>query len=238
MTKIQAQNNYPFVTTSHTESSHSNSTHNHEHAPINNDEVYWLQRTKVIEKLLERKGYFTAEEVRREIEREDSVTPMLGARLVARAWVDPEFKQRLLADGKAACREMDIDTVEIKRLQVVENTDTVHHVIVCTLCSCYPRAILGYHPPSWYKSTAYRNRVVVAPRGVLREEFGTIVPDEMQIKVMDSNADTRYLVIPRRPASTEDWTAEQLLRLVTRDSMVGVSFAEDPTRVNLDQMSA
>ncbi|MEP0914397.1 nitrile hydratase subunit alpha [Leptolyngbya sp. GB1-A1] len=235
MNNIQIQNNYPFVISPSTESSHSDSTyeHEHEHASINDDEAYWLQRTRVIEELLERKGYFTAEDVRREIEREDSVTPMLGARLVARAWVDPEFKQRLLTDGKAACREMDIDTAEIKRLQVVENTDTVHHVIVCTLCSCYPRAILGYHPPSWYKSTAYRNRVVVDPRGVLREEFGTLVPNEVQLKVMDSNADTRYLVIPKRPTGTEDWSEEELLRLVTRDSMVGVAFAEDPSQVNL-----
>lgn len=233
MNDIQAQNKYPFVTTSSTESLHSEDTHEHihEHLPINDDEAYWLQRTKVIEKLLECKGYFTAEDVRREIEREDSVTPMLGARLVARAWVDPEFKQRLLADGKAACREMDIDTAEIKRLQVVENTDTVHHVVVCTLCSCYPRAILGYHPPSWYKSTAYRNRVVVDPRGVLREEFGTIVPNEIQLKVMDSNADTRYLVIPKRPVGTEDWSEEELLHLVTRDSMIGVAFAEAPEQI-------
>lgn len=233
MTDIQTQNIYPFVATAAAESSHSASSqhHNHDHPSINDDEAYWLQRTRVIEKLLEQKGYFTAEDVRREIEREDSVTPMLGAQLVVRAWVDPNFKQRLLADGKAACREMDIDTAEIKRLQVVENTDTVHHVIVCTLCSCYPRAILGYHPPSWYKSTAYRNRVVVDPRGVLREEFGTIVPDEIQLKVMDSNADTRYLVIPKRPAGTENWGEEELLRLITRDSMVGVSFAEDPEQV-------
>jgi thiocyanate hydrolase subunit gamma len=208
-----------------TENSQVENTHDHEHTPVNDDEAYWLQRTRAIEKLLERKGYFTADDIRREIEREDSVTPMSGARLVTRAWVDPEFKQRLLADGKAACREMDINTAEIKRLQVVENTD------ICTLCSCYPRAILGYHPPSWYKSTAYRNRVVVDPRGVLREEFGTIVPDEVELKVMDSNADTRYLVIPKRPAGTEDWNEEALLRLVTRDSMVGVSFAEEPEQV-------
>jgi nitrile hydratase len=202
--------------------------HDHDHAPINDDEAYWEQRTQAIQRLLEAKGYFTAEEVRREIEREDSVTPMLGARLVARAWVDPEFKNRLLANGKAACQEMDIDTVEIKRLEVVENTPTVHHVVVCTLCSCYPRAILGYHPPSWYKSTAYRNRVVVDPRGVLAEEFGTTIPDDVEVRVMDSNADTRYLVIPVRPAGTEGWTEEQLIPLVNRDSMIGVSFTESP----------
>ncbi|MEM8810724.1 MAG: nitrile hydratase subunit alpha, partial [Cyanobacteria bacterium P01_G01_bin.38] len=124
--------------------------------------------------------------------------------------------------------EMDIDTVEIKRLEVVENTASVHHVVVCTLCSCYPRAILGYHPPSWYKSTAYRNRIVVDPRGVLEEDFGTIIPAEVEVRVMDSNADTRYLVIPLRPAGTEGWNEETLIPLVTRDSMVGVSFAETP----------
>lgn len=218
---IQTQNKYPFVEEVATESQHD-----HQHNPIRDDEAYWLQRTRVIQKLLEAKGFFTAAEVRREIEREDSVTPMLGARLVARAWIDSAFKARLLTDGKSACRELDIDTVEIKRLEVVENTETVHHVVVCTLCSCYPRAILGYHPPSWYKSTTYRNRIVVDPRRVLAEEFGTFVPDEVEVRVMDSNADTRYLVIPVRPPGTEDWSEAQLIPLVTRDSMVGVAFAE------------
>ncbi|MEL6492934.1 MAG: nitrile hydratase subunit alpha [Cyanobacteria bacterium J06621_3] len=202
--------------------------HRHSHAPIDDNEAYWAQKTQTIQKLLEQKGFFTAAEVRREIERQDSVTPMLGARLVARAWIDPDFKQRLLADGKAACREMNIDTVEIKRLQVVENTPQVHHVVVCTLCSCYPRAILGYHPPSWYKSTAYRNRVVVDPRGVLAEEFGTIIPETVEVRVMDSTADTRYLVIPLRPAGTEHWSETDLIALINRDSMIGVSFTESP----------
>ncbi|MGD1853665.1 MAG: nitrile hydratase subunit alpha [Leptolyngbyaceae cyanobacterium] len=203
-------------------------SHDHSHEPISDDEAYWVQRTRVIQTLLERKGYFTAAEVRQEIEREDSVTPMLGARLVARAWVDPGFKDRLLADGKAACQEMDIDTVEIKRLEVVENTTSVHHVVVCTLCSCYPRAILGYHPPSWYKSTAYRHRVVVDPRGVLEEEFGTIIPDDVEMRVMDSTADTRYMVIPVRPDGTDGWDESALTSLVNRDSMIGVSFSSSP----------
>nr|WP_041699432.1 nitrile hydratase subunit alpha [Pseudanabaena sp. PCC 7367] len=211
--------------------------HDHDHAPINNDEAYWAQRTHAIERILEQKGYFTAAEVRKEIEREDSVTPMLGARLVARAWLDPEFKARALVDGKAACRELDIDTVEIKNLQVVENTEHIHHVVVCTLCSCYPRAILGYHPPSWYKSTAYRNRVVIDPRGVLEKEFGTIVPAEVEIRVMDSNADTRYLVIPNRPPNTDGWAEEDLIKLVTRDSMIGVAFAEEPSKNNKNHES-
>ncbi len=202
--------------------------HEHSHESINDDEAYWTQKTQTIQTLLEQKGYVTAAEVRREMERQDSVTPMLGSRLVARAWVDSAFKERLLADGKAACREMEIDTVEIKRLQVVENTDLVHHVVVCTLCSCYPRAILGYHPPAWYKSTAYRNRVVVDPRGVLEEEFGTIIPEDVEVRVMDSTADTRYLVIPVRPKGTDDWSESALISLVNRDSMIGVSFAQDP----------
>ena len=219
MSDLQAQNKFPFS---------KDVSQDHDHAHINDDEAYWSQRTRVIQKLLEEKGFFTAAEVRREIEREDSVTPMLGARLVARAWIDPQFKARLLADGKAACHEMDIDTIEINRLEVVENTPSVHHVVVCTLCSCYPRAILGYHPPSWYKSTAYRHRVVIDPRGVLEEEFGTLIPDDVEVRVMDSTADTRYLVIPVKPEGTNGWDEAALIPLVTRDSMIGVSFAETP----------
>ena len=226
MSNPQVQNEYPFVREGDV------GEHEHSHDPISDDEAYWAQRTRVIQKLLEEKGYFTAADIRREIEREDSVTPMLGARLVARAWLDPAFKTRLLADGKAACREMNIDTAEIKRLEVVENTVSVHHVVVCTLCSCYPRAILGYHPPAWYKSTAYRNRVVVDPRGVLEETFGTIIPKEVEVQVMDSTADTRYLVIPLRPAGTEGWNEASLISLVTRDSMIGVSLVEMPDSEN------
>lgn len=232
MSNRQVQNQFPFYQEMKTPANHNPESpgldHDHSHAPVNDDEAYWTQRTNVIQMLLEQKGYFTVAEVRQEIERQDSVTPMLGARLVARAWIDPGFKTRLLADGKAACREMEIDTVEINRLEVVENTPSVHHVVVCTLCSCYPRAILGYHPPSWYKSTAYRHRVVVDPRGVLEDEFGTIVADDVEIRVMDSTADTRYLVIPVRPEGTEGWEEEALVPLVTRDSMIGVAFAQTP----------
>ncbi len=217
MSDPQAQNQSPLA---------NDTSENHDHAHINDDEAYWTQRTRVIQTLLEEKGFFTAAEVRQEIEREDTVTPMLGARLVARAWVDAQFKARLLADGKAACQEMDIDTVEINRLEVVENTPSVHHVVVCTLCSCYPRAILGYHPPSWYKSTAYRHRVVIDPRGVLEEEFGTLIPDDVEVRVMDSTADTRYLVIPVKPEGTDGWDEAALVTLVTRDSMIGVSLIE------------
>jgi hypothetical protein len=224
MTNLQTQNEFPFQREGTDAISQASE---HEHATINDDEAYWTQRTRVIQRLLEAKGFFTAAEVRREIEREDSVTPMLGARLVARAWLDPAFKARLLQDGKAACQDLDIDTSDIKRLEVVENTESIHHVVVCTLCSCYPRAILGYHPPSWYKSAAYRNRVVVDPRGVLEEEFGTLIPDDVEIRVMDSNADTRYLVIPLRPRGSEDWDEAALIATITRDSMIGVAVLED-----------
>lgn len=223
MSNLQTQNEFPFQREGLASADHP---HDHDHGPINDDEAYWTQRTRVIQQLLESKGFFTAAEVRREIEREDSVTPMLGARLVARAWLDGAFKERLLQDGKAACQELGIATSDIKRLEVVENTVSVHHVVVCTLCSCYPRAILGYHPPSWYKSTVYRNRVVVDPRGVLEDEFGTVIPDDVEVRVMDSNADTRYLVIPLRPNGTENWEEERLIAAITRDSMIGVSVLE------------
>lgn len=223
MSNLQTQNEFPFQREGSVAADHP---HDHDHAPISDDEAYWTQRTRVIQQLLEAKGFFTTAEVRQEIEREDSVTPMLGARLVARAWLDSAFKERLLQDGKAACQELGIDTTDIKRLEVVENTASVHHVVVCTLCSCYPRAILGYHPPSWYKSTVYRNRVVVDPRGVLEDEFGTVIPDKVEVRVMDSNADTRYLVIPLRPNGTENWEEERLIAAITRDSMIGVSILE------------
>lgn len=223
MSNLQTQNEFPFQRESEAAVDHP---HDHDHAPIDDNEAYWTQRTRVIQHLLESKGFFTSAEVRREIEREDSVTPMLGARLVARAWLDLAFKERLLQDGKAACQELGIATHDIKRLEVVENTAAVHHVVVCTLCSCYPRAILGYHPPSWYKSTIYRNRVVVDPRGVLKDEFGTVIPDDVEVRVMDSNADTRYLVIPLRPKCTEHWAEEKLVAAITRDSMIGVSALE------------
>lgn len=223
MTNQQTQNEFPFQREGADAAHHD---HEHGHAPIDDNEAYWTQRTQVIQRLLEAKGFFTAAEVRQEIEREDSVTPMLGARLVARAWLDPDFKERLLQDGKAACQELGIDTADIKRLEVVENTASVHHVVVCTLCSCYPRAILGYHPPSWYKSTVYRNRVVVDPRGVLEEEFGTLIPADVEVRVMDSNADTRYLVMPVRPQGSEAWDEAALVAAITRDSMIGVALLD------------
>jgi nitrile hydratase len=149
--------------------------------------------------------------------------PERGAKVVARAWTDPSYKQRLLADGSAACEELGLD-IPALRLVVVENTPEVHNVIVCTLCSCYPRMLLGL-PPDWYKSRAYRSRVVREPRAVLAE-FGTRIPDEVAIRVHDSTADMRYLVLPLRPASTEGWSEQRLAGIVTRDSMIGVAPAK------------
>ena len=149
--------------------------------------------------------------------------PERGAKVVARAWTAPAFKQRLLADGSAACEELGLD-IPALRLIVVENTPAVHNVIVCTLCSCYPRMLLGL-PPDWYKSRNYRSRVVREPRAVLAE-FGTLIPDEVAIRVHDSTADMRYMVLPLRPAGTDRWSEQRLAGIVTRDSMVGVALAQ------------
>jgi nitrile hydratase len=181
--------------------------------------------TYAIRELLIEKGHLTPEELRRAQEKLDSWQPSQGARIVARAWTDPEFKKRLLENGNAAMAEFGIDAGGAK-MTVVENTDRVQNVIVCTLCSCYPRAVLGL-PPDWYRSKSYRSRVVIEPRAVLKE-FGTEIPDDMTVRVHDSLADLRYLVLPRRPAGTEGWSEDRLAALVSRDCMVGVSNPELP----------
>jgi len=173
-----------------------------------------------MQELLEAKDVVTAEEIRRRMEIFEEDFPFRGSRVVARAWVDPAFKRRLLEDGRAACLEMGIP-IEAERLIAVENTPEVHNVIVCTLCSCYPRSLLGM-PPTWYKSRAYRSRVVFEPRAVLRE-FGTVLPDNVTVRVHDSNADMRYLVVPMRPEGTADWSEERLAGILTRDTLVGVT---------------
>ena len=173
-----------------------------------------------IRDLLIEKGLLTAEQVRRGLETLDSWQPSRGAQIVARAWNDPAFKQRLFENANAAIGDFGI-TMGDARLTVVENTDTVQNVIVCTLCSCYPRAVLGL-PPDWYRSKSYRSRVVVEPRQILKE-LGTELPDDMTIRVHDSLADLRYMVMPRRPAGTEGWSEEQLASIVSRDCMVGVA---------------
>ncbi len=175
--------------------------------------------------LLIEKGVFTAADERREIEAMEARSPANGARIVARAWTNPDYKARLLADGSAAARERGVD-VGPTRLVVVENTARLHNVIVCTLCSCYPRMVLGL-PPAWYKSASYRARVVREPRAVLAE-FGATIADGVEVRVHDSTADMRYLVLPLRPAGAEGWSEVQLATLVTRDSMIGVAPALSP----------
>ena len=180
---------------------------------------YQLMEISLRELLVE-KGVLTEAQVQEAVDDMRRRTPERGAKVVARAWVDPAFKQRLLADGPGACESLGIDVPKL-RLVVVENTPQVHNAIVCTLCSCYPRMLLGI-PPDWYKSRNYRSRMVREPRAVLAE-FGLEIPPETQIRVHDSTADMRYLVLPMRPAGTDGWSEERLAALVTRDSMIGVA---------------
>lgn len=197
--------------------------HSHDRAP---DEPATLTRYQAMEvalrELLIEKGILNAAEIRRTLERIDARSPMQGARMVARAWVDPAFRQRMLQDGTAAAKELDIEPAWLK-LIVVENTPTLHNVVVCTLCSCYPWPLIGL-PPDWYKSPAYRSRVVRDPRAVLAE-FGTQIPRAVDIRVHDSTADMRYLVMPMRPPGSELLSEAALADLVTRDSMIGVATA-------------
>ena len=202
--------------------------HDH-HAPIEDadhppTEYELLERA--LRELLIEKGLFTAEDVRRTIDDWDTRAPANGSKVVARAWTDENYKARLLSDPKAAIEELGFDVGPAPQLIVLENTNELHHVVVCTLCSCYPRTLLGL-PPDWYKSREYRSRVVVEPRAVL-QEFGTDVADDVEIKVVDSTADMRYLVLPARPAGTEGLSENQLAALVTRDCMVGVTKADAP----------
>ncbi len=208
----------------HPDHDHAHDHDHDDHAPVNEHDSgppgdYEIM-SRAMQELLEQKGMITAEQVTRRMELFDEEFPYHGAQVVARAWVDPAFKQRLLADGRAACAEMGA-MLEAERLIAVENTPEVHNVIVCTLCSCYPRALLGM-PPTWYKSRNYRSRVVFEPRAVLKE-FGTELPDSVTVRVHDSNADMRYLVVPMRPQGTDDWNEEQLAQILSRDMLVGVT---------------
>jgi nitrile hydratase len=188
---------------------------------------YDMMETAIRELLVEKK-LIGADEIRRQIEVLDSRTPALGAKVVARAWVNPDFRRRLLAHGRAACeQEFGITFYDDTDLIVLENTEKVHNLIVCTLCSCYPRPVLGL-PPDWYKLKPYRARAVSEPRAVLAE-FGTILPDDVEVLVSDSTAVVRYLVLPMRPEGTEHYTEEQLAALVTRDTMIGVVQARNPS---------
>lgn len=195
--------------------------HRHPHQPDDPPPAghYQVMAVALRELLLE-KGVLTAEEIRAQIERMDARGPHLGARVVARAWSDPAFKARLLADAPKACAELGIE-LDGTRLTVVEDQPDLHNLIVCTLCSCYPRALLGL-PPAWYKSADYRKRAVREPRAVLRE-FGTVLPEGMAVRVHDSTAELRYIVLPLQPRGTEGWSEQKLAALVTRDCMIGVA---------------
>ena len=197
----------------------------HPHAPSDLE-----ARTRALESLLVEKGLLTSESVDRLVARyERDIGPLRGARAVARAWVDPEFRQRLLANPKAALDELGITEHQVEDLVVVENTPAVHNVIVCTLCSCYPWAVLGL-PPTWYKSAPYRSRVVREPRAVLRE-MGLELPAEVEVRIWDSSAEIRYMVLPERPPGTEGWSQEELAAIVTRDCMIGVARPAVPAGV-------
>jgi nitrile hydratase len=185
-------------------------------------------RVKALEALMIEKGIMTTEAVDRLAEiYENEVGPQLGASVVAKAWTDPDFKARLLEDATKACAELGIGGLQGEDMVVVENTGNVHNVITCTLCSCYPWPVLGL-PPNWYKEPAYRSRIVREPRRVLREDFGTDVPDSVEIRVWDSSSEMRYWVLPRRPGGTEDLDEKALAALVTRDSMIGTGVVAAP----------
>ena len=187
------------------------------------------KRVLAMEELLVEKGTIGRDDVRRLVDVSEARSPADGARVVARAWVDPDYKGRLLDDPEAALAELGYPLIGDAKLTVVENTDEVHHLVVCTLCSCYPASLLGL-PPDWYKSFAYRSRAVVDPRGVMRE-FGLELGDDVEVRVVDSTADLRYLVLPHRPDGTEHMSEEELAALVTRDSMIGVAASRQPEPV-------
>ncbi|MEY3755358.1 MAG: nitrile hydratase subunit alpha [Pseudomonadota bacterium] len=199
--------------------------HNDEHThPTQEDNDLTLTSGEAkfiaLREMLIEKGIITGEEVRKRLEFNDSATPHQGARMVARAWVDPEYKTRMLADGKKAAIELGIDVVEAE-IMVIENTVNIHNLVVCTLCSCYPRSLLG-EPPAWYVSKAYRSRAVREPRAVM-QEFGLTFPRNVEVRVHDSNADLRYLILPMRPAGTQQLTENELANLVSRDCLVGMA---------------
>lgn len=198
----------------------------HEHEA----ESYASLRTRALESLLVEKGYITTDAIDALVKTyEEDIGPMNGARVVARAWVDPDYKARLLEDGTEAIAELGFQGAEGSEIVVLENTPGVHNVVVCTLCSCYPWPVLGL-PPNWYKSFAYRSRMVIEPRAVLRE-FGLEVDESTEVRVWDSNAEIRYMVLPERPEGADGMTEEELSGLVSRDSMVGVARARLPEAV-------
>lgn len=212
---------------------HGPGEHGHAHPPQKDHDAGAMTAYEVLEEavrsLLVEKGVISQEELARQIDLMDSRSPALGAKVVARAWVDPAFKQRLLADTGKALLELGVDIGTLAEYRTIENTPSVHNVVVCTLCSCYPKLLLGI-PPAWYKSLAYRSRTVIDPRGVLAE-FGLALPANVEVRVHDSTADLRYLVLPMRPAGTDGWSEERLASLVTRDAMIGTAVPRAPERV-------
>ena len=198
----------------------------HPYRPDNDEPLsYWQTMEIAVRELLIEKGVSTAAEINAQIAAMDARSPADGAQVVARAWTDPAFRDRLLANGSDACREMGFD-IGALHLIAVENTAQIHNLIVCTLCSCYPRNLLGMSP-DWYKSREYRSRAVKAPRKVLAE-FGMTLPEDVQVRDHDSTADMRYVVIPARPDGTDGWSVDRLAGLVTRDSMIGTGRVKTP----------
>jgi len=207
---------------------HHDHDHPHGHGPFQPDIedrplTHHQAMTEAVADLLLAKGIIEPVELRKMLEAIDAKSPAAGSKMVAKAWTDPAFKQRMLADVIAAASELDIDAGGIP-IKAIENTEATHNVVVCTLCSCYPRLLIGL-PPDWYKARAYRSRVIREPRAVLKE-FGTEIPDDVEVRVHDSTADLRYLIIPARPKGTEGWSAEKLEALVTRDTMIGVALPQ------------
>jgi nitrile hydratase len=185
-------------------------------------------RVKALESLLVEKGLVSTDAVERVVSAyESDIGPMLGAKVVARAWSDPEFRELLLNDANAACDQFGIGGMQGEHMVVVENSDQVHNTVVCTLCSCYPWPVLGL-PPNWYKYPQYRSRTVMEPRKILKEEFGLDIVEARDIRVWDSSAEIRYFVLPERPEGTEGMSEEELAALVTRDSMIGVGEPRTP----------
>jgi nitrile hydratase subunit alpha len=202
-------------------------SHGHHREPLS----YPAARTLALESLLVEKGLITSDVVDALVRTyEQDIGPLNGAKVIARAWTDPAFRQRLLEHGTAAIAELGFSGAEGAKMVVLENTPIVHNIVVCTLCSCYPWPVLGL-PPTWYKSAAYRSRAVIEPRGVLRE-FGLDLDDSVEIRVWDSSAEVRYLVLPERPDGTDQLSADELAALVSRDAMIGVAKVQAPASVS------
>lgn len=210
------------------------SSHNHDHEPRLSDTEL---RVRALESLLTEKGLVDPAALDVLIDTyETKVGPRNGAQVVARAWVDPDYRARLLEDATAAIAEFGFTGRQGEHMIALENTPDAHNVVVCTLCSCYPWTVLGL-PPIWYKSAPYRSRVVIDPRGVLRE-FGLELPDDVEVRVWDSTAELRYLVVPQRPAGTDGWDEEALAKLVTRNAMIGVARALTPEESTQQEATA